>query len=95
MKIDNLENLTLKKVLKINKIVGNKFGTESGFLNKGMLSLSLEGDGPYEVAKNIVKNHPFIDANKRTAIALYIMLKSDKTLEEVVEDFEDIFKNLA
>ena len=88
--------ITKEKVIEINKKLGKEFNTEFGLGgNKSNLDYALSLKDPYDIAREILRGHPFVDGNKRTAFMVYILLTTKKTYEEVLKDFYDILKSLA
>jgi len=85
-----------QEIIEINQKLGKEFKTDSGLGgNKSNLDYALSLDNPYEIAKEILRGHPFIDGNKRTAFMFYVMLTSNKSYEEILKDFYDIFLSLS
>ena len=85
-----------EEVIEINKKLGLQFKTPHGLgSNKSNLDYALSLDDPYRIAQEILKGHPFIDGNKRTAVMVYFMLSTRKRYEEILKDFYDIFLSLS
>lgn len=85
-----------KQIIEINKKLGKEFKTDSGLGgNKSNLDYALSLDNPYDTAKEILRGHPFIDGNKRTAFMVYMLLTSNKSYEEILKDFYDILLTLS
>jgi len=88
--------ITLQDVLRFHELSIQKFGGAQGIRDEGYLQSAIErpfstfaGEGlyptPYEKAaailESILKNHPFVDGNKRTAlIACDAMLRLHKLI---------------
>ncbi|MBS3128636.1 Fic family protein [Candidatus Woesearchaeota archaeon] len=92
-----MKTLTKEHVIDINQKLGKEFKTEYGLsTNRSNLdyAISLENN-PYKMAKEILRGHPFIDANKRTTFMVYMLLTTDKSFEEILKDFYNLFQNLA
>ncbi|MFW6008797.1 MAG: Fic family protein [archaeon] len=94
VEINNLEDLNVEKVMKVNKIINEKYDTTYGLLSRGNLHFCINKNSPYEISKNIIEKHPFIDGNKRTALVIYLLLTSDKKLEKIIKDYDLVLKNL-
>jgi uncharacterized protein (DUF433 family) len=85
-----------QEIIEINEKLGKEFKTDSGLGgNKSNLDYALSLKSPYGVAKEILRGHPFIDGNKRTAFMVYMMLSTNKSYEEILKDFYDILLALA
>lgn len=84
---------SVKKAIEINELIGLRYGMPYGVLDEAKLGFVLKKT-PIKMLKLIIKNRPFVDGNKRTALALYIMAKEDKILSEVWDDLNDIFVSL-
>ncbi|MFZ1971046.1 MAG: Fic family protein [Candidatus Nanoarchaeia archaeon] len=85
-----------EKVIEINKKLGKKFKTESGLGgNKSNLDYALSLKEPYDIAREILRGHPFVDGNKRTSFMVYMMLTTKKTYEEILKDYYDILMSLS
>lgn len=84
-----MKYLSLKALLELHRDQIRKYGGESGVRDAGVLESahqktlqSAEGkplhSGPIEkaaaLAYGIIRNHPFVDGNKRTAAAAMILL---------------------
>jgi len=88
--------LTKSQIIEINKKLGNEFKTDSGLGgNRSNLDYALELVSPYDISKEILRGHPFIDGNKRTSFMVYLMLTTRKKYEELLKDFYDIFLSLS
>ena len=88
--------LTKQQVIEINKKLGKEFNTEFGLGgNASNLDYALSLESPYDISKEILRGHPFIDGNKRTAFMVHMLLTTDKSYEEVLKDFNDILQSLA
>ena len=81
---------SVRKAIEINELIGIKYGAPYGVLDQAALGFALK-KGPLKMMKLIIKNNPFVDGNKRTALALYVMAKEDKILSEVWDDLHEIF----
>jgi magnesium-transporting ATPase (P-type) len=89
-------DLTRERVIEINKELGLEFGTDHGLGgNSSNLDYALSLDDPYQVSKEIIRGHPFVDANKRTGVMVYLMLTTKKSYDEILKDFYDVFQNLS
>ncbi len=98
--------LELEEVLKFHKVQINVFGGSHGIRDIGLLESAMASPqasfgGEYlhgnifEMASaylyHIIKNHPFIDGNKRTGIiAAIIFLKANNNV--IIASQEDIFE---
>lgn len=83
-------------IIEINKKLGKEFSTEFGLgANKSNLDYALTLKEPYNIAKEILRGHPFIDGNKRTSFMIYLLLTTDKSYEEILNDYYDIFLSLS
>ena len=88
--------LTRQKIIEINKKLGIEFKTEFGLSgNSSNLDYALSLTDPYDIAKEILRGHPFIDGNKRTAFMVYVILTTSKDYKQVLEDFRDILIALS
>lgn len=88
--------LTTETVLEINKKLGIEFKTNFGLGgNKSNLEYALSLENHYDIAKEILRGHPFIDGNKRTAFMAYMILTTDKDYNQILEDFRDILLSLS
>ena len=88
--------LTKSQVVKINEKLGKEFNTEFGLGgNKSNLDYALSLENPYDISKEILRGHPFIDGNKRTAFMVYLLLITDRTYKRILEDFRDILLSLS
>jgi len=85
-----------EEIININKELGKEFKTEFGLGgNKSNLDYALSLTTPYEISKEILRGHPFVDGNKRTSFMVYMLLTTKKTYEEILSDFKDILLNLS
>lgn len=85
-----------KRIIEVNEKLGKEFKTAYGLGgNKSNLDYAVSLDDPYLIAREILRGHPFIDGNKRTAVMIYLMLMTFKKYEEVLKDFYDIFLGLS
>ena len=50
---------------------------------------------PYDISKEILRGHPFIDGNKRVSFMVYMMLTTNNCYEQILEDFRDILLSLS
>jgi len=88
--------LTKQQVIEINKKLGKEFNTAFGMLgNASNLDYAMSLKEPYSIAMEIVRGHPFVDGNKRTALMVYMLLTTAKSYETILKDFYDIFVSLA
>ncbi|MFH1358604.1 MAG: Fic family protein [archaeon] len=88
--------ISKEKVIEINKKLGKEFKTDFGLGgNKSNLDYALSLKNPYDISKEILRGHPFIDGNKRTAFMLYMLLITKKSYEQILEDFKDILLSLS
>ena len=88
--------LTKNQIIEINEKLGKEFKTDFGLGgNNSNLDYALSLDNPYDIAKEILRGHPFIDGNKRTSFMVYLMLTTGKKYEELLKDFYDIFLSLS
>lgn len=91
-----VEMISQEEIAKINERLGREFGTEHGAGgNLSNLGYALTKKQPYDIAKEILRGHPFIDGNKRTSLMVYIILTTGKKYEEILADFRDIFESLS
>ncbi len=86
--------LSKKQIIEINKKLGKEFKTDFGLLNEGNLDYALGFEEPYYLSKEILRGHPFVDSNKKTAFMVFVILTSKKKFEQILEDYYDIFRNL-
>lgn len=85
-----------EKIIEINKKLGKEFKTEYGLGgNKSNLDYALSLKESYDIAREILRGHPFIDGNKRTSFMVYMLLTTKKTYEEILKDYYDIFLSLS
>jgi uncharacterized protein (DUF433 family) len=88
--------ISKEKVIEINKKIGKEFNTEFGLGgNKSNLDYALSLENPYDISKEILRGHPFIDGNKRTSFIVYMLLTTKKSYEQILEDFRDILLSLS
>jgi uncharacterized protein (DUF433 family) len=88
--------ISKEKVIEINKKIGKEFNTEFGLGgNKSNLDYALSFENPYDISKEILRGHPFIDGNKRTSFIVYMLLTTKKSYEQILEDFRDILLSLS
>ena len=88
--------LTKEQIIEINKSLGIEFKTEFGLGgNKSNLDYALTLKDPYQISKEILRGHPFVDCNKRTAFMVYMLLTTKKNYEEILKDYYDILRGLA
>jgi len=88
--------ISKEKVIEINKKLSKEFNTEFGLGgNKSNLDYALSLENPYDISKEILRGHPFIDGNKRTAFIVYMLLTNEKNYEEILKDYYDIFLSLS
>ena len=89
--------LNKEQVIEINEKLGKEFKTEYGLgTNRSNLDFAMSlQNNPYKMVKEILRGHPFIDANKRTTFMVYMLLTTDKSFEEILKDFYNLFQNLA
>jgi uncharacterized protein (DUF433 family) len=88
--------LTRKKVIEINEKLGKEFNTEFGLGgNKSNLDYALSLENPYNISKEILRGHPLIDGNKRTAFMVYMILTTKKTYKQILDDFRDVLLSLS
>lgn len=86
---------SLPKAKEVNELIGLKYKTNYGILQEANLDFALMKQDPGEMMEHILKTHPFIDGNKRTALALYLMSVEEKTLGEVLEQYSPLFEALS
>ncbi len=83
-------------IIEINKKLGKEFKTECGLGgNKSNLDYALSLENPYDISREILRGHPFIDGNKRTSFVVYMILTTNKYYEEILKDFYDILLALS
>ncbi len=88
--------LTREDIILINKLFGDEFQTPFGLGgNSSNLDYALTLKNPYNISREILRGHPFIDGNKRTSLMVYLLLTTTKSFEEILGDYYDIFKSLA
>lgn len=104
--------ITLDKALEIHRLVIEEFGGSDGLRDDGTLLSALErpnsGFGDVEfhpsaaekaaaLLESIVKNHPFVDGNKRTGytLARLTLLKSDLDLVATTDERYDFVIKVA
>jgi hypothetical protein len=79
-------------VMKINWLINKEFGTTYGIRYEADIDMACSKPTPLEIAIYIAKHHPFVDGNKRTAIAI---LKYDETPEKTLEQNHDVLELLS
>jgi death-on-curing protein len=104
--------ITLAKALEIHRLAIEEFGGSDGLRDAGTLLSALErpssGFGDIEfypsaaekaaaLLESIVKNHPFVDGNKRTGytLARLMLLKSDFDLVATTDERYDFVVKVA
>ena len=88
--------MKIDKIIEINEKLGKEFNTPYGLGgNRSNLDYAVSLDDPYLIAKEILRGHPFIDGNKRTAMMVYYILSTRKKYEEILKDYYDIFLSLS
>ncbi|GAB2561701.1 type II toxin-antitoxin system death-on-curing family toxin [Spirosoma areae] len=104
--------IDIADVLTIHQVLINDFGGSSGIRDQGLLQSAIErpfsGIGetlfyltPEEKAgailENIVKNHPFVDGNKRTGYVLMrlLLMQSGKDITATQEEKYDFVIQVA
>lgn len=104
--------ITLAKALEIHQLAIEEFGGSDGLRDEGTLLSALErpnsGFGDVEfypsaaekaaaLLESIVKNHPFVDGNKRTGytLARLTLLKSDFDLVATTDERYDFVVKIA
>lgn len=86
----------LKRIIEINEKLGKEFNTTYGLGgNKSNLDYAVSLDDHYLISKEILRGHPFIDGNKRTAFMVFMILTTKKSYEEILKDLYDIFLSLS
>lgn len=93
------KKFTTELVTKINELVGKKYKTDFGVLNKGNLEMALSKENAFDIASEIVQLHPFLDGNKRTAF-LVLKARCYKDVDEnminiLIEQHDDWLKILS
>lgn len=68
------------------------FGTAFGIRSEADIDFALTLGSNEKIAEHIIKNHPFIDGNKRTAVAI---LKFDSDVDSTIRKNYDILKLLS
>jgi len=92
----NITKITKTKVIAINRKVGMLYDTEFGLTDReSNLDYALMAKTPDEIAYRIIYGHPFIDANKRTAFIVYIMLTELIDENEVIKKYDGWLKVLS
>ena len=88
--------LTKEQIIEINEKLGKEFKTDFGLGgNKSNLDYALSLEKPYDLAKEILRGHPFIDGNKRTSFIIYMILTTNKSYKEILKDYYDILLSLS
>ena len=104
--------ITLKEVLQIHQIAIDEFGGAIGIRDEGILQSAIArpfngfGDSVFypepagkaaAILESIVKNHPFVDGNKRTGYLLMrlIMMNYDKDIKASQEEKYDFVIKVA
>lgn len=87
--------ISKKEVLEINKKLEQEFKTDYGILNESNLDYALSLKEAYDIAKEILRGHPFTDGNKRTAFMIYMILTTNKDYKEILKDYYDILLSLS
>ena len=90
------KKLSKQQIVEINKKLGKEFKTEFGLGgNKANLDYALSLENPYDISREILRGHPFIDGNKRTSFMGYMVLTTKKSYEQILEDFRDVLLSLS
>jgi len=90
------QKLTKEEVLRINEKLGREFKTDYGLgANASNLDYALSLEKPYDISREILRGHPFIDGNKRTSLMAYMLLTSSKSYGAILKDYYDIFLSLS
>ncbi|MBI4174733.1 MAG: type II toxin-antitoxin system death-on-curing family toxin [Candidatus Aenigmarchaeota archaeon] len=98
--------LTKEEIIRIHNEIIENFGGTEGLLNEGLLEIVME---QMKVSKDIIqksitllfgiiKNHPFIDGNKRTALESFYTFLNYNSIHFKIEDInkaEDIILKIA
>lgn len=88
--------LSKEELIELNRKLGEEFNTGYGLGgNSSNLDFALSLSDPYMISKEISRGHPFVDANKRTALMVYLIMTSKKTYDKILDDFYDIFLALS
>ena len=88
--------ITKHQIIEINKKLGKEFKTDFGLGgNKSNLDYALSLTKPYEISKEILRGHPFIDGNKRTSFMVFMILTTNKSYKEILKDYYDILLSLS
>jgi|GEM_PF-3573061 len=88
--------LTKEDIIEINHKLGKEFKTDSGLgTNASNLDYALSLGQPYDIAREILRGHPFIDGNKRTSFMVYMLLTTGKNYNKILKDYYDIFLSLS
>lgn len=93
---EKVNKIDEKKIEEINKKLGIEFKTDYGLGgNKTNLNYALSLKKPYDISREILRGHPFVDGNKRTSFMIYMLLTTNKTYEEILKDYYDILLSLS
>ncbi len=100
--------LLRKTVLSLHDRLLSEFGGASGIRDEGMLDSALsrpenrfsyENAGPYEVAASyafgLVRNHPFVDGNKRIGFAAATLFLKINGIAFAATEADAVIKTLA
>ena len=88
--------LNKEEIIEINQKLGKEFNTDFGLGgNYSNLDYALTLKQPYDIAKELLRGHPFIDGNKRTSFMVYMLLTTPKKYEDILNDFRDILLSLS
>ncbi|MBK8550175.1 MAG: type II toxin-antitoxin system death-on-curing family toxin [Ignavibacteria bacterium] len=95
--------MNLKEVLEIHEVLIERFGGSKGLRDKGLLASSLNRmyqtfdnaelyptiiDKATALIESIIKNHPFVDGNKRVGYTLMRLLLLENGLDIVASQDE-------
>ena len=94
--INDTMNLTKSEVIEINEKLGKEFDTDFGLGGlSSNLDYALSLEDPYDIAREMLRGHPFVDGNKRTSLMVYMLLTTGKGYDEILKDYYNIFLSLS
>ena len=110
--MENIVFITIEEVYRLHKGLIEEFGGIHGIRDEGLLDSAINTPKAtffeqylhsdiYEMAAayayHIIKNHPFIDGNKRTGIGICVIFlgKNDIWLKMTQEEFYDLTIKIA
>lgn len=70
-------------IIQINNWVIKKYGGTADIRSETEVEMTITKDSIYDQCEYIIKNNPFTDGNKRTAVALWFMYKMKINLDQL------------